>query len=352
MAAVPQARGQSVTGPTSVCLNPTSGMVYAGYYPNQGPGLCTVTSNSGWTVSSNGTIESTFTWGNNINGGIKVLWKSGGMGTVTARLEPLCRDITINVYVGPLAGSISGPQYIQCDAGGNATYTIAADPAATKTWTAASTSGTVALTFVSNAGNTATFKIDPSNGPATGTISCTVTHCGTTTTKTFPVYRQTPPGGISGSSSICVGSYGSYTTAPGSNHVWSVSSSSFSVRGAGNYATVDAYYTGSALLRVTYNRICDNVLVTDMMPINGVSCGYGTMAIAPNPATDIAEISYTDESQEYEVKVYNSFNKVVAAGKVRKGKLLLRVGALPEGLYYVRLSNGKTVVATGRLLKK
>ena len=52
MGAVPQARGQSVNGPTSVCLNATSGMVYANYYFNQGPGLCTVTVNSGWTVSS------------------------------------------------------------------------------------------------------------------------------------------------------------------------------------------------------------------------------------------------------------------------------------------------------------
>lgn len=179
-----------------------------------------------------------------------------------------------------------------------------------------------------------------------------MTDCGTTTTKTLTVYRQTPPGGISGSSSICVGSFAGYTTGYGTNHVWSVSSSSFSVRGSGNYATVDAYYAGSAMLQVSYNRICDNVRISEMMPINGVSCGYGTMAIAPNPATDVAEISYTDESQEYEAKVYNSFNQVVAAGKVRTGKLLLRVGALPEGLYYVRLSNGKTVVATGRLLKK
>jgi|GEM_PF-2488465 len=259
-------------------------------------------------------------------------------------------------------GSLSGNPYPLCSSGGTITYSVPAIAGVTQyEWrfaTDATSPRPINMSFNGSpstitTSSSAVANLGTTAGAANGTLTVIArTPCGSTSTRTFTILRQTPAGGISGSSSICVGSYGSYTTGYGTNHVWSVSSSSFSVRGSGYYATVDAYSAGSALMRVTYNRECDNVLVTESMPIYGVSCGYGTMAVAPNPATDEVEISYPETSGEYDVKVYNSFNKVVATGKVRKGKLRLDVRALPEGMYYVLLTDGKAVRVSGRLMKK
>jgi hypothetical protein len=308
-----------------------------------------------------------------ISGTLKVTWKRAGKYKVKYKpANPSCplqeRYVTV---VDPNAaisiGSLSGNPYPLCSFDGSITYSVPDIPGVTQyEWRLATSSTSPASINMSFNGATSTsttqpsvtVRVTPSNGYATGSLTVTArTPCGGSSTRSFTVTRTTPQGGIKGPASLCVGSYYNYTTAPGTNHVWSVSSTAFNVNAASNTATVQATRTGSALLRVTYNRLCDNVLVTESLSISTTSTGCGPggwepMLVAPNPAVDVAEISYPDKSGEYDVRVYNAYNEVVAGGKLRKGKLRLNVRALPEGVYYVLLTDGKDVRVSTRLLKK
>lgn len=120
---------------------------------------------------------------------------------------------------------------------------------------------------------------------------------------------------------------------------------------------MNAYGAGSGVVILTYNRKCDNLLITERRPIYANACGWfsattSTLSVSPNPSSDEVEISYSDEEKDYPIKVYNSFNKVVAAGTLRKGKIRVAIGHLPEGIYLVSILDEKRGIQSVRLVKK
>jgi hypothetical protein len=111
------------------------------------------------------------------------------------------------------------------------------------------------------------------------------------------------------------------------------------------------------VIQVTYNRACDNVSSTDRMGVYANSCGYYmtadpvTLSVSPNPAADVVEVSYTETAKAYPVKVYNAYNKVVASGTLRNGKLRLNLRHAPVGVYLVHLLDEVRGVVSVRLAK-
>ena len=93
------------------------------------------------------------------------------------------------------------------------------------------------------------------------------------------------------------------------------------------------------------------------MGIYANTCGYYstsdkvTLSVSPNPGSDQVEVTYTETTQPYSVKVYNAFNKVVAAGTLRQGKLQLNIRHLPVGVYLVNLLDDKRGIISVRLAK-
>ncbi len=263
----------------------------------------------------------------------------------------------MNVYVGPSVGNISGQQYFKCNQAGNFTFTIAANPAAPKNWSVSSSTG-LGITYINQTGNQATFKVDPtSSTSASGTITCTVTDCDITTTKTINVYRNVSTG-LSGPSSICVGSSAYYYAAEGSSNQYWTTSSNFMLNGnTGGSVMLQAVSPGSGVLQVSYNRACDNLSSTDRMGVYANSCGYFTatdqvtLSVSPNPASDVVEVTYTMTKKAYPVKVYNAYQKVVASGTLRNGKLRLNLGHAPVGVYLVNLLDEERGVVSVRLAK-
>jgi hypothetical protein len=272
-----------------------------------------------------------------------------------------CQNATKTINVGPqtVGSAISGATAVECSFGGTKIYSVPANPSATFTW---STDLALNASVFSKSGNTATIKFNAtSNINASGYVRVTVTDCGATTTRTLLVTRTAPPSGMNGPSNICVGSYGAYqaTDQTGVNYSWSVSPTSiFSIYPNGSTASVNAFGEGSGVVTLNYNRPCDNLYMTERKGIYASNCGYSmaadsttTLMVSPNPATDEAEVSYSQTATDYPVKIRNAYNKVVAAGTLRNGKFRVNTRHLPAGIYVVTVEDKERGVISVRMVK-
>ncbi|MDO1451359.1 T9SS type A sorting domain-containing protein [Rhodocytophaga aerolata] len=273
-----------------------------------------------------------------------------------------CNNAQITVQVGPqtIGSTISGATAVECNFGGTKIYSVPANPSATFTWSA---DAALNAAMQSQSGNTATIKFNStSNTNASGYVRVTVTDCGVSTTRTLLVKRTAPPSGMNGPYNICVGSYGSFQAVDfsGTNYSWSVSPTSiFSINPNGSNASVNAFGEGSGVVILNYNRPCDNLYMTERRGIYASNCGYSmaadttttTLMVSPNPATDETQVSYSETTTDYPVKIRNSFNKVVAAGTLRNGKFRVNTRHLPAGIYIVTLEDKERGVISVRMVK-
>ncbi|MBD0256050.1 MAG: T9SS type A sorting domain-containing protein, partial [Cytophagales bacterium] len=268
-------------------------------------------------------------------------------------------------------GYLSGNQYPTCNFNSGIAYSVPGIAGVTQyVWTLATDATSPRQLNMSFGGASSITTTLPSvgatlsttTGYATGTLTVTArTPCGSTSTRTFVINRSSPPSGISGPSSICAGSSAYYYAPDGSsNHYWTASSStgSFWLNGSSGSSTMlQGVSQGSGVIQLTYNRACDNLSSTDRMGVYVNSCGYYTttdqvtLSVSPNPASDAVEVTYTEKTKAYPVKVYNAYNKVVAAGTLRNGKLRLNLGRAPVGVYLVHLLDETRGVVSVRLAK-
>lgn len=287
----------------------------------------------------------------------------------------VCKKATKTIIAGPqTVGNITGPNSLQCNRSGTVTYSIPANPKATITWSADINLGL-------NPGPqphspSQLFTYSPSNVPsASGKVYCTVNDCGITTTREFMVYRTAAPSYISGNQCIQYGNSNDFFAPEGSNFNWStVPQGAFSIlNGTTNgIATISANNpSASGAVMLTYNRPCDNALVSINLGIYTSSfCSGGfaleedslstdssftvshTMEVFPNPATDQFTVVHTGESQMHQVKLFNSYSKLVKEFSTAEKSFAIQTNDLPTGFYYLITSNKEGVISRKRILIK
>jgi hypothetical protein len=127
------------------------------------------------------------------------------------------------------------------------------------------------------------------------------------------------------------------------------------------------YYAGACgtthVLKVIANRPCLGPLSATYTYTVDCSSGGGggTLVAYPNPTTDQLTVSLAPQSADagaaagssaesavavpvFKAKLYNVWQVEVKSTESREGKVLLRVGDLPKGIYFLRVDTGKGIM--------
>ena len=270
----------------------------------------------------------------------------------------------LNLYT-PI--SISGPLTIACN-DGNTGYSIVPQPGATYQWSRAEIITGSGLDFAfgtSTTGNSAT--IANSNNSTTGQISLSVSvtggPCGNQTAS-ITISKSFPDNYINGNNTICYNQTKGYTAfgPVGSGYVWSATSPFVVSSQSGTTCNVLAPgYSTSGVVRVTFTDVCGNSRTLTKPISSGSSCSARMAALAPadssvrifpNPAADVLKIE-SRNAGVYQVKLYNRLQKIVRTAKsVNAEPLQINVKDLPEGLYFLQISDVNGNVTRKRVIVK
>lgn len=235
--------------------------------------------------------------------------------------------------------------------GNSATYSLPSVPAGTPiTWEA-----TPAYLFTTATGSGPTFTTAQASGQrGTGTITATVGACQTQVSASVPVGGAAPTGRIvyngqtkplqstnfvRSNTNITL-----YLDQPNRFTFTSTPSVPLSSNSNSTSFYIPTSGTGSSRVDIT-------ATATD-----GSACLSGTYffvaasyySIAPNPASD--EVIVTDAGADpqtpsvFDVELYDSYGKKLKAKKSERGKAVLDVRDLPNGLYNLRVGQGKEAV--------
>lgn len=308
------------------------------------------------------------------SGSVNVQWNASGTGKVKANY--LCTatsgsfgfssSTSINVNLYTLI-SISGPLTIACN-DGNTTYSIVPQPGATYQWSRTEIITGSGLDFAfgtSTTGNSVI--IANSNNSTAGQISLAVSvtggPCGNQTAS-ITISKSFPDNSINGNNTICYNQTKGYTAfgPVGSGYVWSATSPFVVSSQSGTTCNVLAPgYSTSGVVRVTFTDVCGNSRTLTKPISSGSSCSARMAALAPadssvkifpNPVADILKIN-NRAADVYEVRLYNRLQKLVRSAKSSNAEpLQLNVKTLPEGLYFLQVSDGQGNLTQKRVLIK
>lgn len=296
--------------------------------------------------------------------------------TACSRTESPFRDIQMHLYDPNKSPTITSSKttnpFFVCK-GEEVTFTLNNPPAGTNKWSVSSH-----LTIISQTSTTVTVKMYiGGNGwvRSTTTSPCTGSNGLNTYTKSVDVrvgtyYDSEHPITASTTTELCPGETYLFTSPHLSgNHLdydWQASSGLSLYRDA-NYCYVTplgGFMSGQLTLRV--RNACG---WTEGMPayINLYSSSYcpGTYSIQayPNPVDEELNVEIVEDSNEtssanvakegeFEVKLFDSFGKVKRKATTKAGRLKLNVKNLPEGLYYLHATRGKTIIRKQILVQR
>jgi hypothetical protein len=67
------------------------------------------------------------------------------------------------------------------------------------------------------------------------------------------------------------------------------------------------------------------------------------ISIYPNPATDFAEILFNENNYGSEFNLYDIHGKLISSQTITGTKITLNRNNLPNGIYFIRITNGEKV---------
>jgi hypothetical protein len=77
--------------------------------------------------------------------------------------------------------------------------------------------------------------------------------------------------------------------------------------------------------------------VNDLKEVNNL------ISIYPNPATDFAEILFNENNYGSEFNLYDIHGKLISSQTITGTKITLNRNNLPNGIYFIRITNGEKV---------
>lgn len=307
---------------------------------------------SGWTGSST-TNTITVTAGS--SGGTISVAAVNGCGTSTAR--------TLAVTIGsgtaparPGTITVSGGTARVCP-GDSRTYTVTAISGLTYTWVAPAGAN------ITSGQGTASINVTYTpNFTANGVLSVTASNgCGTSPARNLTIARNTPsaPAAITGQTTICTGTIGTYTAtavSTASSYLWTVPSGG-TIQGASNTNVINILWgtTGGTLAVKAVNACGNSGSRSVKITISCTGGMAGTIdntsnnrtTIYPNPANNIANLSYfAKEKADYNFMITDLSGKTVIKEhqQANTGMNLhsFDVSKLAKGTYLVVISNNKS----------
>lgn len=116
------------------------------------------------------------------------------------------------------------------------------------------------------------------------------------------------------------------------------------------------YFSGTATNVTLHDNAtgCDNqdeVVANCAIGIGETESGLGNLEIFPNPASGIIVIKTLAATGQRDVILYNSSGKVMNSARANDETMIIDISSFPPGLYFVRLSNEKTV-QVGKFIKQ
>jgi hypothetical protein len=279
-------------------------------------------------------------------------------GTISVRAANLCgtssprnRTVTLNFLSAP--GVISGPTDGVCNAT-NATYSVApVFGASSYNWTVPT-----GATIVSGAGTNA-ITVNFGNF-TTGNVTVSATNgCGTGSVRSLAV-RAIParPVSITGSSSVCVNSNQTYSTATvtgASSYVWTVPGGATINSGQGTKIinmTYGPVASANGIVTVRASNAC-GTSTTRVLAVTSTVCprvGDGSslsLVAYPNPTSSNLTVEFTSEQaqdvnmtmRDASGRVVYSEMKAVATGA---NATLIDVSTFAKGIYMLQVQSNNT----------
>ncbi|MBL4578735.1 MAG: T9SS type A sorting domain-containing protein [Flavobacteriales bacterium] len=88
----------------------------------------------------------------------------------------------------------------------------------------------------------------------------------------------------------------------------------------------------------------------DPTDINEVDKWRADVAVYPNPANDWLSIEIKNVEGDWSYALYDILGKLVMENKINQTKLVLNRNELIDGLYFLKISNGKGGVYTEKVI--
>ncbi len=104
----------------------------------------------------------------------------------------------------------------------------------------------------------------------------------------------------------------------------------------------ESYYKGTPMIRPVVGKSFDHSGVTD----------YTTnhVVLYPNPTTNNLYIQMDDSLQEAKYQLFDQTGRLIRGGDMNEG--VIRLDDLCSGLYIVKISNGKQIIQTEKIIKR
>ncbi|QKG59068.1 T9SS type A sorting domain-containing protein (plasmid) [Hymenobacter sp. BRD128] len=234
--------------------------------------------------------------------------------------------------------AISGPTAI-CSTG--ATYSIPNLPPGTTVNWQLKTTGAVSTT----SGTGPTFTVSSTGGGSGGGVltATLVNDCGTLT-RTLNVYAGVPETPLfDGPTEVACTDYSeTYTITNYSPALTYTVRSGGVARSKPVLARVGTFQvlfsgTGSGYVNVTATNSCGSV--TNTLSLTVDPCA--TFAATPNPSSSQLTVTATDPAAEFDADLYDTYGRKLKTKHGAHGKAVLEVAELPDGLYNLRVGQGK-----------
>ncbi|MBS1557122.1 MAG: T9SS type A sorting domain-containing protein [Bacteroidetes bacterium] len=165
---------------------------------------------------------------------------------------------------------------------------------------------------------------------------------------------------------FCSGTEKSVSIAPeigATSYTWASSNPSILlVEGNGNYALLDAGYSGTCYFTVTITNNCGTTSQNYIAVVSDCSGGGGEeLLVYPNPASTTMTVSVTDSlssnksevlPQSYHLTVFNRFGNSVFSVQSDQCTLQVPVSSLPLGIYCINVFYKDAVLSKQVMISK
>ncbi|MCQ2285627.1 MAG: T9SS type A sorting domain-containing protein [Bacteroidales bacterium] len=134
-----------------------------------------------------------------------------------------------------------------------------------------------------------------------------------------------------------------FTVISNQPYHWDVTNQTYEATGEYSYT----YYGGAA-------NGCDSTIILrfqSTIGIDEVNIEDLDAAVFPNPTNDILNVTFDERLEINEGRLYDMYGKLVKIQKIESDKSQIDMSTLANGVYLLRLYNGKTTVKTFKVVK-